>query len=109
MEKLRYVLTTTPDACDTNIAVDLDGNEINGDFSSLEFDDGHAKNLPLEVFTYTFQVDGNMTQEKSNMYYLWIWLDKSYEHQNVGNQNTDPMQGLEFTVEWSGNIIQNEN
>jgi hypothetical protein len=48
-----------------------------------------------------------MTGEQGVTYYLWIWLDSKYEHINVGDNNTDPMQGLNFKVQWSGIIEQN--
>lgn len=34
-------------------------------------------------------------------YRLYIWLDDSYEHNNVGNTVTDPMQDLQIKVAWS--------
>jgi len=46
----------------------------------------------------------NTNTEQSKTYYLWIWLDSTYEYENVGNAVTDPMQGLQFTVAWSGTI-----
>ena len=48
-----------------------------------------------------------MSAEGTQTYYLYIWLDSSYEHTNTGSVNSDPMQGLSFTTQWSGTIAQN--
>lgn len=109
LQKLKYVLTISPDSCSTNIATDIYGNEISGNFSELEFEGGNAENLPLDLFTHSFIAERSMNQKNTKTYYLWVWLDESYEHQNVGNYNTDPMQGIKFTLKYSGTIMQNGN
>lgn len=109
LTNLKYALTTTSGSCSTNVATDLNGNQITGDFSALTFNGATASNLPLTLFTQTFTAPANMSEEATQTYYLWIWLDKAYEHENVGDNNSDPMQGLTFTTQWSGIIAQNES
>lgn len=46
----------------------------------------------------------NTTTEQTKTYYLWIWIDSTYAHENVGNVISDPLQDLQFTVQWSGTM-----
>ena len=61
--------------------------------------------------TLSFEVPANTGTESSpdsDTYYLYVWLDKNYEHTNEGTVNTDPMQGLSFTMQWkNATMIQN--
>lgn len=110
LQHLHYALTTTSGSCDASIATDLEGNQITGTFADLTptFSGTTMNNLPLTLFTQTFTADANMTAEDTQTYYLWIWLDTGYTHNNEGSENSDPMQGLTFTTQWSGQVAQND-
>ena len=98
---LKYALTTNPSSCTSNV-------QKSGSFSGLTFSSAVTPtNLPLTLFTQTFTASANMSAEGTQTYYLYIWLDSSYEHTNTGSVNSDPMQGLSFTTQWSGTIAQN--
>lgn len=98
---LKYALTTSSSSCTTGV-------QKSGSFSGLTFSSSVTPtNLPLTLFTQTFTASANMSSEGTQTYYLYIWLDSSYEHQNSGSVNSDPMQGLSFTTQWSGTIAQN--
>lgn len=107
LKYLKYAITTTPNSCESDIAIALNGEQMTGNFSELIFEDGDVTNLPLELFSYNFTADSNMNVENELKYYLWIWLDQDYVHINVGNNNTDAMQGIEFRMTWSGTVAQN--
>lgn len=107
LKYIKYALTTTDDSCSNNLVTDLSGNEITGDLSEIAFSQGIISNLPLTLFSQTITIDYSMTEEDIITYYLWIWLDSTYDHLNIGNNNTDPLQGLTFTTQWSGTIAQN--
>lgn len=96
---LKYALTTSS-SCTSNV-------QKSGSFNGLTFSSTVTPtNLPLTLFTQTFTASANMSAEGTQTYYLYIWLDSSYEHQNIGSVNSDPMQGLSFTTQWSGTIAQ---
>mgnify|MGYP007056198665 CR=1 FL=1 len=44
------------------------------------------------------------TDETTETYYLWVWVDSSYEGTNTGNTISDPLQDLTFTLTWTGTI-----
>lgn len=99
---LKYALTTSSTSCTTGV-------QKNGTFNGLTFSSTVTPtNLPLTLFTQTISAsaDGAGGAEKTQTYYLYIWLDSSYEHTNTGSVNSDPMQGLSFTTQWSGSIVQ---
>lgn len=98
---LKYALTTDSSSCTSNV-------QKSGSFNGLTFSSTVTPtNLPLTLFTQTFTASANMSAEGTQTYYLYIWLDSSYEHKNIGSVNSDPMQGLSFTTQWSGTIAQN--
>lgn len=98
---LKYALTTDSSSCTSNV-------QKSGSFNGLTFSSAVTPtNLPLTLFTQTFTASANMSTEGTQTYYLYIWLDSSYEHKNIGSVNSDPMQGLSFTTQWSGTIAQN--
>lgn len=107
LKYLKYALTTTSDSCSTNIVKNANGEELTGNFSDLVFENGKVTNLPINLFSRTITIPANMTGEQGVTYYLWIWLDSKYVHINVGDNNTDPMQEINFKVQWSGTIAQN--
>lgn len=39
-------------------------------------------------------------------YELYLWLDSTYEHTNVGNTQSDPMQNLTLNLSWNGTLEQ---
>jgi len=44
------------------------------------------------------------TEEDTETYYLWVWIDSSDNGLNTGSTVTDPMQDLSFTLTWTGTI-----
>ena len=108
LKYLKYSLTHTETSCEKNIVKNSNNQELTGNFSNLIFENEKVSNLPNNLFSQTIITPSNMTGEQNVTYYLWIWLDSEYEHINVGNDNTDPMQGLDFKVQWSGTIEQNQ-
>ena len=92
---LKWVITNTKDSCTTGIIQ-------SGDFSNVDY-----QNLPQNLITIQNNISSNISIETQiQPLYLYIWLDSTYEHINIGNSNTDPMQNLNFTLEWSGIIRQ---
>ena len=106
LKYIKYALTTSSTACDSGV-------QKNGDFRGLTIPTSGtatvASSLPYTLFTQTIPVNANVATEQSTTYYLYIWLDSSYTHENEGNENSDPLQGLAFTTEWSGTIAQNNS
>lgn len=86
-----FALTTSPDSCSSDIVTDTDGSfeATSGDlFSNVVL----KKNVPT---------DTDSTTEK---YYLWVWIDKDYQHINIDDEISDPMQDISFTLVWRGTI-----
>ena len=92
---LKWVITNTENSCTTGIIQ-------SGDFSNVDY-----QNLPQNLITIQNNISSNIsTETQIQPLYLYIWLDSAYEHINIGNNNTDSMQNLNFTLEWSGIIRQ---
>ena len=92
---LKWVITNTENSCTTGIIQ-------SGDFSNVDY-----QNLPQNLITIQNNISSNISIETQiQPLYLYIWLDSAYEHINIGNNNTDSMQNLNFTLEWSGIIRQ---
>lgn len=49
----------------------------------------------------TYPVTAKTTSTKN--YDLYVWLDSSYESENIGTTVSDPMQNLTLVVKWSEN------
>lgn len=107
LKYLKYSLTNTESSCENDIVKNSNNEELIGNFSDLVFENKKVSNLSNNLFSQTITVPANMTVKQEVNYYLWIWLDSEYEHINIGNDNTDPMQELNFKLEWSGTIEQN--
>ena len=89
--------TSSPNTCDASgTALKASGN-----FSSVTFSGTSGSNLPLQLGTFTISVPAG-TAEKTDTFYLYIWLDYNYSHENQGSVNSDPMQGISVTTQWSG-------
>lgn len=99
---LKYALTESSTNCTTS-AVQT------GTFSGITFSGAAGSNLPYTLFDQTITAPANMSEAVTKTYYLWIWLDSTYSHQNEGSVNSDPMQGFTINVEWSGTIAQNNS
>lgn len=106
LKYIKYALTTSSTACDSGV-------QKSGDFRGLTIPTTGsataASNLPYTLFTQTIAVNANVTTEQTATYYLYIWLDSSYTHENQGDVNSDPLEGLAFTTSWSGEIAQNNS
>ena len=92
--------TSSPNTCETGTT--------KGDFKGLTIPNSGTtvtSGLPLTLGSVTFTATANTSTEQTKTYYLYIWLDYNYPHQNTGSVNSDPMQGLDFTVEWSGTMV----
>lgn len=92
LESLKWVISRSNTSCTTNVVK-------SGSFS------GFGTTIPQVLTNLEINVPAK-TQETSETYYLYIWLDSSYSHTNIGNDNTDPMQNLSFQLQWSGTISQ---
>ncbi len=90
--KLNYALTTSSTSCAAGT-----GN-LTGTFAG-------KLTAGSTVLTLDLDVPAN-TAEKTVTYYLYVWLDSTYTHQNVGGVNSDPMQNLSFTLQWDGSMVQ---
>ncbi len=77
-----------------------------GDFSGLTMPSSGTSvtsGLPLKLTDLTFTAGASSSGTQT--YYLYIWLDANYTHNNSGSTNSDPMQGLSFMVQWSGTMV----
>lgn len=92
LESLKWTISRSNTSCTTNVVK-------SGNFS------GFGETIPQVLTNLEINVPAN-TEAKSETYYLYIWLDSSYSHTNIGNDNTDPMQNLNFKLQWSGTISQ---
>ena len=92
--------TSSPNTCETSATA-------SGDFAGLTIPNTGTtvtSGLPLTLGSVSFTATANTSTQQTKTYYLYIWLDYNYSHQNVGSVNSDPMQDLEFVVQWSGTI-----
>ena len=93
--------TSSPNTCENSITT-------KGNFSGLTIPNSGTTvttGLPLTLGSVSFTAAANTSTQQTKTYYLYIWLDYGYNHTNVGDVNSDPMQDLEFTVEWSGTMV----
>lgn len=60
--------------------------------------------LPITLATLNLSIPAN-TNITTKTYYLYLWLDDNYKHQNVGNVNSDPAQGLNIKLEWGDGVM----
>ena len=90
LSHLHYALTTSDANCTTDAITGASG----------VFTATSGKLLDNVLILNNIGINATGSQN----YYLWIWLDKDYEHQNIGNTNSDPMQNVTFTLTWSGEI-----
>ncbi len=98
--------TSNPNTCSS-------GAVASGSFNTLGTLSGTSLSGTKDLGSFIVQHDNSgtlqntipaNTAETTVNYYLYIWLDYNYAHENVGGVNSDPMQGLNFTVQWSGTI-----
>lgn len=89
--KLNYALTTSSTSCTT-------GAVKTGNFMNI-------LSAGSTVLTLDINVPAN-TAETTSTYYLYVWLDSTYTHENVGSTNSDPMQNLSITLQWDGSMTQ---
>ena len=97
LSKLHYALTTGSAAAD-NCNTGTNRTLVAGGADSTFVTSGALINNA----TLVASAPANMTTEGSQTYYLWVWLDSTYTHENVGTTISDPMQDLSFTLTWSG-------
>lgn len=91
LTKIHYALTDSTTSCASGTVI------AGGNNSSFVTSGNLFTNLEL------LTVPAN-TSETSTNYYLWVWIDPSYEAWNVGSSVTDPMQDLSFKMNFSGEI-----
>lgn len=93
LKYIKYAVTKNADNCTTDIIDGMSGsfNTTNGNlFSNITLKDNILEKNTIEM---------------NETYYLWVWLDKNYSYQNIGNnETTDPMQDISFTLSWTGEI-----
>ena len=94
ISELKWVLTTSSTSCTSNIV-------NSGNFSTV---------VQGTVFDLTsFTVPAETTTAQVNTYYLYIWLDSSYDYVNTGSTVSDPIQNKTFTLELTGEMSDNPN
>lgn len=83
-------------------------NTKENDCTTGLYGSGTFNNIPSTNIIKTITIDdiASVSGEQHKQYYLHVYIDESYEHENVGNVNNDPMQGLKMKFSWSGNIEQ---
>lgn len=91
---IKWAITTTSGNCTSNPAA-------HGDFGVV------TSTAAKTLATLEHTINANVTTETNLVtYYLYVWLDSSYNHTNEGDNNSDPMQNLSFQLEWSGTMEQ---
>lgn len=63
----------------------------------------HTLTLPM----ISIAAEAGMTNESTNTYYIYIWIDENYNWTNYGDSNEDPLGDLNFKLEWHAKIDQN--
>lgn len=69
---------------------------VSGDFGSV------VQGTKFDLTSFT--VNAGTTTAQNNTFYLFIWLDSSYEHPNTGTTVSDPMQDKAFTLQLTGEM-----
>jgi len=99
MSYLHYAVTTSPTNCSTGVVTE-------GTFTTA---DAAITSGPL--FTDVNLLGGPIstdTDDTTIPLYLWVWIDgneeNGYEHTNIGDVISDPMQDISFDLTWSGTI-----
>ena len=107
LEYLKWSITKTRNLCtndgSTNYVAGGNFSGLNGNPALL------TANQTNKVSMYTIEevVPANVsTLTNLNTYYLHVWIDNSYDHVNIGNNNNDPLQNFSINLEWSGTIEQ---
>lgn len=54
----------------------------------------------------TFQATPQATTTRT--YRVYVWLDSTYTHENIGDDITDPMQNLNIVVKWSAHSLMTQ-
>ena len=91
---LHYAVTNANNSCTTGAVSGMTGT----------FPNGAANNTILindVVLVNNIAAGASATDTP---YYLYVWLDTSYEGGNTGSTISDPMQQLSFQLTWSGTI-----
>ena len=93
---IKWAITTTPGNCTGGVS---------GNFGTAV--PSASTTFPVTIATLDNTVNANVaTETELETYYLYVWLDYTYDHTNEGDVNDDPMQNLGFTLEWSGTMEQ---
>ena len=112
LASLKWAITSAGTNCATNVIkqgtfANLYATSAtylsNGSTVALTFTNALASNLPKVLTALEFTVPAS-TNSQEDTFYLWIWLDSGYTHENSGSVNDDPMQGFNITTQWSGTI-----
>lgn len=105
---LHYAITTGSTSCTSNTLSTSDANTIsitgNGTSTTPATFVGKTS-AGSNLITWDYMVPANTTTATTKTYYLYVWIDKDYTYQNVGNGVvSDPLQDMKYNLAWS---IQN--
>lgn len=64
--------------------------------------EGYSQGDTLDLKTTSVAAATSVTK----YYELYLWLDSTYEHTNVGSTQSDPMQNLTLNLSWNGTLEQ---
>lgn len=109
---LKWAITSSDTDCNTNVTKTGNFSQLYASasaaiagtpVSTITFSGKNFSNTQKVLTALEFNVPAN-TATQTNTFYLWIWLDSSYVHENVGSVNSDPMQGFKIVTQWSGTM-----
>lgn len=78
-----------------------------GTLSTINITNMNTSNQITDTLTFvankatTNAVGATTAATTTRQYKLYIWLDDTYQHVNIGSSVTDPMQDLKISVKWS--------
>lgn len=99
MENFEWVVSSSATDCTSSNNILASGNFANIDNST---DNSNKENTPIDLVS--FYVPANTTIPLSKIYYLYIWVNDEYVIKNYGDDVTNSIQDVEFTLELTGKI-----
>ena len=110
---VHYLLSTSSSSCATAVT-GSDSTAISGTLAGATIGtSGTAKTQSTVLSNWVYKLPagaaataGTEAAPKTETYYLYVWIDPAYTFTNYNsNQIQDPLQDLEFTLQWSANTI----
>ena len=113
LKNIKYLVSTSSSACTTAVKGN-DNVAISGDLSGITVgstaNTAQTQTTTLKTWNYTVLPNAGThltTGAITETYYLYVWLDSSYEFTNWGsNAVQDPLEGLTFTLQWTMGTLQ---